>query len=246
MRKGPLLMSLVVLSAVAGGSFAYGWHSVTQPEPTTAVAPAAESDDAAQVDQPSIFMAVEGADSPGPASPSPSITEQLSTLTNEPGPVTLTLDEPQLNQLINDAIFRQEQVAQILTNARSLTTVLEGDRIETGTSLNLSEIPLEGLPPAWQESVTQLTTAVPMLANREIYIGIVAQPQVQDGQIRLDQDLSLKLGQFTLPLADVAGQVGLSMADIEQRLNAVLEERGIALDTIDILDEKLVITGDRP
>ena len=137
-------------------------------------------------------------------------------------------------------------MAQILTNARSLTTVLEGDRIETGTSLNLSEIPLEGLPPAWQESVTQLTTAVPMLANREIYIGIVAQPQVQDGQIRLDQDLSLKLGQFTLPLADVAGQVGLSMADIEQRLNAVLEERGIALDTIDILDEKLVITGDRP
>lgn len=238
-------MSLVLLSAVAGGSFAYGWHSVARiPEQQrTAVAPVPEHEDAAQL---SVNHQATSVESPrSQTSPGPSITEQLSTLANDEGPITLTLDELQLNQLISEALFRQEQAAQILSNAQVLTTVLKGDRIETGTVLNLSEIPIEGLPPDWQENLTQITTAVPMLANRDIYVGIVAQPQIQDGQIRLDEDLSLKFGQFTLPLTDVAGQLGLSMMDIEQRLNTVLNERGIALDTIDILDEKLVITGDR-
>ena len=236
-------MSAVLFSAVAGGSFAYGWHSVTRiPEQQTATAaPVSEVEIASQ---PSInHQATSPASKPANAS-GPSISEQLALATDQ-GAITLTLDELQLNQLISDAIFSQEQAAQILSNARALTTVLESDRIETGTVLNLSEVPLEGLPLDWQESLTQITTAVPMLANRDIYIGIVAQPRVQDGQLRLDQDLSLKFGQFTLPMTDVAGQLGLSMTDIEQRLNAVLAERGIALDTIDILDEKLVITGDR-
>lgn len=242
MRKGPLLLSLIVFSAVAGGSFAYGWHSVTDlpDQQQTEVAPAAEPARTAQAPTNPSTTSNEASVS------GLSITEQLSQLTHDQGNITLTLDEFQLNQLIGDAILRQDQVAQIFANARSLTTVLEGDLIETGAVLNLSEIPLEDLPADWREGLTQLTAVAPMLANRDIYIGIVARPQVQDGQITLNQDLSLKLGQFTVPFSDVAGQMGVSMADVEQRLNAMLEQRGITLDSINISEETLVITGTKP
>ncbi|MEO1182000.1 MAG: hypothetical protein AAFX51_14390 [Cyanobacteria bacterium J06636_28] len=82
-----------------------------------------------------------------------------------------------------------------------------------------------------------------MFANRDIYMGIVARPSVQDGKVSLDQDLSFRLGQFTLPMADVAEQMGLSTNEIEQRLNAIVMQQGLTLENIEIVDERLVITG---
>lgn len=249
MRKGPLLIGLVVFSAVAGGSFAYGWYSMTnmstgQLQPDDAVAMAApESGDLAN---PQRSPSKGGATSPDSLSAGPGITQQLDTLTREHGQVTVTLDATQVNQLVSEAILSQPQAASIFEHAQSLTTRLDRDRIETGAVLNLSEIPLEALPTELQTGLTQLTHTVPILAERDIYVGIVARPQVQDGQITLDQELNLKLGQFTLPLADVAETMGLSTSDIEQRLNTQLNQQGLTLDAIEILEENLVITGSRP
>ena len=211
--KKALLISLMVTGAVAGGGFAYGWHSV--------------------------------AHGPSLAATEPSIPQPRADIPREDGQVILTLDEPQLNQLVNNAISSQPQTAQILTHARSLHTSLRSDLIETGAVLNLSELPPEALPANLQASLNQLTSAVPMLANRDIYIGIVGRPQVENGQIRLDQDIQLKLGQMTLPLADVAAQMGLSISDVEQRLNAILNQQGLTLNAIDIVDGKLIISGER-
>ena len=73
----------MVTGAVAGGSFAYGWHSVTN-VPSAAATPREQS-----------------------------IPQQRSNITRGDDQVILTLDEPQLNQLVNDAISSQPQTAQI-------------------------------------------------------------------------------------------------------------------------------------
>lgn len=250
MKKVPLLMSLMVFAAVAGGSFAYGWYSITP-------APGSDSDGFAPTSG-AVATDLEDEPTPNPQSEddrptiSPdrlsgasSIAEQLSSLTDENGQIAVALDELQLNQLVNEALLNQPQVAQIFAHARSLSTHLDRDRIETGAVLNLSDIPLDVLPVELQTALTQLTSAAPMLAERDIYIGIIARPQVQDGKIHLDQDLQLKLGQFTLPVADAAGHLGLSTRDLEQRLNGLLDQQGFTLDAIEILDEQLVITGAR-
>ena len=112
-----------------------------------------------------------------------------------------------------------------------------------GAVLNLAELPRNGLSVELQAGLDQLTKAAPMLANRDIYIGVVARPALEDGQISLNQDLSLRLGQFTLPLADVAEQMGFSTSEIEQRLNRLIHQQGLTLETIEILDNQLVISG---
>lgn len=251
MKKVPLLMGLMVFAAVAGGSFAYGWYSIT---------PALNPDDSEAVPKERAVAAASFDDGPNPESEdsrlaiSPDslsgrapIAEQLSHLTHidENGQITVALDELQLTQLMHEALLSQPQVAQIFAHAQSLSTTLDSNLIETGAVLNLSEIPLEGLPTELQTALTQLTSVAPMLTERDLYIGLVASPQVQDGKVYLDQDLKLKLGQFTLPVAEVADQLGLSTSDIEQRLNAILNQQGYILDTIEVIDEQLVITGAR-
>ncbi|MBE9068886.1 hypothetical protein IQ260_19770 [Leptolyngbya cf. ectocarpi LEGE 11479] len=259
MKKVPLLMGLMVFAAVAGGSFAYGWYSITpapSPDGSEAVQEAAQTegavaeafDEGPNPQSEEQFEASRLAISPDSLADRAPIAEQLSNLTriDENGQITVALDELQLTQLMHEALLSQPQVAQIFAHAQSLSTTLDSDLIETGAVLNLSEIPIEGLPTELQTALTQLTSAAPMLAERDIYIGLVARPQVQDGQVYLDQDLKLKLGQFTLPVADVAGHLGLSTHDIEQRLNAVLTQQGFTLDAIEVIDERLVITGARP
>ena len=253
MRKTALLMSLVVVSAVAGGSFAYGWYSVTTP-PSSDVVRSESLDDSqsAETEVPESNSSKSGhttsAESGIVSEPSSlgqsSIAQQLA-VTNENGQVNVILNEIQLNQLVNDAILSQPQATQLLTNAQSLQTTLKGGRIETGALLNLSELPSEILSTELQTALDQLTRAAPMLANRDVYIGIVAYPQVQDGEINLEQDLNLKVGQFKLPLADVAEQLGISTSEIEQRLNRLIAQQGLTLNDIKIVEQQLVITGSR-
>lgn len=243
MRKTALLMGLVVVSAVAGGSFAYGWHSVTN-EINVQQATAETSVDPSPVPSESKGQSsTQQRTQPLNAGTSrQSIQDQLAQAY---GQVSVTLDEPQLNQLIDEAIRSQPQAAQLLINAESLQTTLTENLIETGAILNLSELPRENLSAEIQTGLDQLVSAAPMLANRDIYIGLLARPQVRSGQITLDQDLSLKLGQFTLPMNEVGAQMGFSMKSVEQHLNDILNQQGLSLETIEILDNQLVITGIR-
>lgn len=246
MKKGPLLVSLVVLSAIAGASFAYGWNSVVQRSSSATTHPQETQETLRQPLDQDATTAKPLENAPRPvdlAATAPPIAQQLSTSVSDNGAITLTLDETQLNQLMSKAIWSQEQAAQLLANAHSLRTELSSDRIETGAVMNLADIPLEGLPPELQQGFTQLTNAAPILANRDIYVGVIAKPKIQDGQLALDQDLSLQLGQFTLPLADVASRMGISMQDLEQEINTVLTQRGITLNNLEILDDQIVITG---
>ena len=245
MKKTALLMSLVMVSAIVGGSFAYGWHSVmSSPNGPAADAVTPATSDPSDVTtngaEPSQLSQSTASDS---LSQSPSLEQQLASVDRENGQVRLTLDESQLNHLVSGAILSQPLAAQIFANAQSLQATLNGDRIEAGAVLNLSELLREGLPTDIQNGLDQLTNAAPMFANRDIYMGIVARPSVQDGKVSLDQDLSFRLGQFTLPMADVAEQMGLSTNEIEQRLNAIVMQQGLTLENIEIVDERLVITG---
>ncbi|NEQ49294.1 MAG: hypothetical protein F6K11_04055 [Leptolyngbya sp. SIO3F4] len=246
MNKSALLIGLVVVSAVAGGGFSFGWHSVINQ--ATAQQQRTESFVPTPTESTEIIEEYLGEQGDAP-------TEQLlgmstiqtieEQLVNADGQISVTLEQAQLNQLINEAILSYPQAAQLLANARPLQTTLADKRMEISTVLKLSELPRENLPLEMQTALDQFIRTAPMLANRDIYIGIVAHPQVLDGQVTLAKDLSFKLGQFTLPMDDVAQQMHISMEPVAQRLNGMLNKQGVRLERIEILDDQLVIMGKR-
>ncbi|MGI8934276.1 MAG: hypothetical protein ACR2FS_09405 [Phormidesmis sp.] len=158
----------------------------------------------------------------------------------DPNDVVISAGE--LNRMVTDAIASQPAAAPILNAARGVNTSIEDGRIESGMVMNLSEIPLEALPTEGRQAVEQLTHTFPFLANREVYLGVEGSPAVVDGALSLN-DTHIKVGQLSLPIASVAKQLGLSQAEIEQQLDAVLAQQGLTPDDVQIVDGQLVIRG---
>lgn len=160
----------------------------------------------------------------------------------EAGPDDVVISEGDLNQMVTDAIASQPLTAPILDIAKEVNTKLEDDRIESGMTINLGDIPRDELPAEAKDAVDQLIETFPFLANRDVYLGIEGKPTVIDGAISLE-DANLKLGPLTLPASSVASQLGVSQADIEQQLNAILDQQGLTPENIQVVDGQIIITG---
>ena len=156
-----------------------------------------------------------------------------------PGDTVISSGE--LNQMVTDAIA-SEPYAPLLEVAKGVNTSIEKGRIESGLVMNLSELPLESLPTEGQQAVEQLTEKFPLLANRDVYIGLEGRPEVVDGALSLD-DTHLKIGQMKLPIGSIASQLGVSQAEIEGQLGALLQQQGIAPEAVQVVDGQLVIKG---
>ncbi|PZO12669.1 MAG: hypothetical protein DCF25_17235 [Leptolyngbya foveolarum] len=157
-----------------------------------------------------------------------------------PGDTVISSGE--LDQMVTDALASQPYTAPLLEVAKGVNTSITKGRIESGLVMNLSEIPLESLPVEGQQAVEQLTQKFPILANRDVYIGLEGRPEVVDGALSLD-DTHLKIGQMKLPIGSIASQLGLSQAEIEGQLGALLQQQGIAPEAVQIVDGQLVLTG---
>ncbi len=157
-----------------------------------------------------------------------------------PGDTVISSGE--LDQMVTDALASQPYTAPLLEVAKGVNTSIKQGRIESGLVMNLSEIPLESLPVEGQQAVEQLTQKFPILANRDVYIGLEGRPEVVDGALSLD-DTHLKIGQMKLPIGSIASQLGLSQAEIEGQLGALLQQQGIAPEAVQIVDGQLVLTG---
>lgn len=156
---------------------------------------------------------------------------------------SITLSEAEVNQMVIGAIAQAPQAAQLLEAAKGVNTTLENNRIESGMVVNLSDIPLSALPSEGQQALSQLTERFPVLANRDVYVGIQGSPRIENGRLVLDDSTVVTIGRFQLPLADLANQMGLSQRQIEDQLAQALTQNGIALEDLQIQEGQVVING---
>lgn len=180
------------------------------------------------------------ADGSDPVTIEPGSESSGSAIETAPGDVVISSGE--LNQMVTDALANEPYAAPLLDVAKGVNTSIKKGRIESGLVMNLSEIPLDTLPVEGQQAVEQFANTFPLLAKRDVYIGIEGRPEVVDGALSLD-DTHLKVGQMKLPISSIAGQLGLSQAQIEQQLGALLQQQGIAPEAVRVVDGQLVISG---
>ncbi|MEM9906483.1 MAG: hypothetical protein AAF921_15805 [Cyanobacteria bacterium P01_D01_bin.44] len=220
--KSRLLAGIVIVSAIVGGGIAYAWNRATVlPEWYT-----------------------QGEVVPDAAVSTGELISNNAADLNGDGQLEVTLNETEFNQVVVSALAERPQTAPLLDHAKGINTSIDRDRIESGLVMNLSEIPAEALPPQAEQALTQLTDTFPMLAGRDIYMGIEGSPQIVEGELRFDEDAVLKVGQFSMPLSDVAGRMGLSQAELERQLSGLLAQQGVSLEDIQISDGQITLSGD--
>lgn len=219
--KKVFFLSVAVFAAVLGGGAAYTWNQATRLP--TWYTPSATT-----------------------LSEVGSANELLSSKVTQPEPgasLTLTLSEQEVNQVVLGAIAQQPETAQFLKASKGINTSLENEQIESGMVVNLSDIPADALPPQGQEALAQLTQKFPILANRDIYVGIKGSPRIEEGRLVLDDNTMVTIGRFQLPLSELANQLGLPKAQIEAQLDQALAQNGINLQDIQIEKGQVVIHG---
>ena len=213
-----LLIAIVVLSAAIGGGLAYAWNRAT----------AVPKWYATDTTVPDATVSVND------------LIAQRATTAD--GQVQVTLSEADLNQ-IAAAAANNSVAAPILDVTDGISTRIDRDRIESGTVVNLSELPLEVLPAQGRTAVSELQNRFPMLADREVYLGLSGQPQIVDGQFSFGDNATLRIGRMSIPLSDAARQMGLSQADLEAQLSSLLTQQGITLESLQVVEGQLQLQG---
>jgi hypothetical protein len=216
-------LSVFVVFGAVGGVAAYYWNQATH--------------------LPTWYTASSQPLPEGVGSANDLLVQKLATAGAANAPVSITLTEAEINQVVLGAIAQEPATAQLLSAAKGINTSLENNRIESGMVVNLSDIPPGALPAQGQQALTQLTQRFPILADRDIYIGVKGSPQVEGGRLVLGNDTVVTIGRFQLPLADLASQLGLSQGQLEAQLGQALAQSGIALQDIQIQNGQVVISG---
>ncbi|WP_448599126.1 hypothetical protein [Thermoleptolyngbya sp.] len=176
------------------------------------------------------------ATTPSPTPLSPDVFESLIT-----SGAPVELDGQQVNQIVTAAIAQSPEGQALLQNGFS--TTVEDGKIKGGVVVNLSELPTEGLTEQERTALNRVLAFAPVLGRRGVYLGIEGSPTVQNGRLRLDENMSVKVGNLTLPASVVASQLGLSLNEVESRINAEVEARQIELRTVRVEGDRLIING---
>jgi hypothetical protein len=174
-----------------------------------------------------------------PPDPTPLSPEAVERLVTSGAPVEL--DGPQVNQIVAAAIAQTPEGQELLQNGFS--TTVEDGKIKGGVVVNLSELPTDSMTEQERAALDRVLAFVPALGRRGVYLGIEGSPTVQDGKLRLDENMTVKVGNLSLPLSVVASQLGLSLAELEERINAEVASRGLELRSVRVEGDRLIING---
>jgi len=156
-------------------------------------------------------------------------------------PGELVLGSPQIQELVQGAIARQDLPPEWQEPAANFSATVQNGRLETGTVVNLSDLPLEELDERDRDRVERILSLVPGASGRDLFVGLETSPQVKDGRLELDGNTAVRLGQLRLPLNVVAQQFGISVDDLESELTEALQREGIALEQIRIEGDRIHI-----
>lgn len=224
-----VLALLVGGAAVAGAAAAYYWHRATA-LPTWYTSSAADSDLATTVNSGGNLLQHKLATG-----------DSIQYLDHHE--VEIILTETELNQLIQAELSQSSTVAPLIEASQGVRATIDGERLQAGVVINPTQIPLDGLPADTQDSVKEAIAALPLLGDRDLYLGITGSPRVENGRLILADDTRIQVGNVKLSLAEVARLTGLSTDQLTEEINIALPQAGITLEGLEFVDGQVVLRG---
>jgi hypothetical protein len=224
-----VLALLIGGAAAAGAAAAYYWHRATA-LPTWYTSSTMTGNLATTVSSSGNLLATKLASGEGVQS----VNDQQ---------VAITLTEPELNQLIQERLAQSPTIAPLVAASQGVKATIEGDRLQAGMVINPNQIPLDGLSGNAHQSVQDAMAALPMLGDRDLYVGISGSPRVENGRLILGEDTRIQIGNVKLSMAEVARLTGLSPAQLTQQINLALPQAGITLNGLEFSNGEAILRG---
>jgi len=230
-KQGLLIVLVLLISggAAAGAAAAYYWHRATA-LPTWYTASTLENNLATTINSNQTLLESKLAKGDG------------VEFTNDQQ-VAITLTEPELNQLIQERLSQSPTLAPLLDASQGVKATVVGDRLQAGMVINPSQIPLNGLPQNAHQTVKEAMEALPMLGDRDLYVGITGNPRIENGRLVLGDETRIQIGNVELSMAEVARLTGLSTNQLREQINIALPGAGLTLDGLEFVNGQVVLRG---
>lgn len=154
------------------------------------------------------------------------------------------VSEADINQLVKDAIASHSDHSSLLASADDFSLTIRNGTVEGGARVSLADIPTDQLGERERTALESATSLIPGLGDRDIYVGVVGRPRAENGEIKLGDDLTLKLGRLNLPFSQISSRLGVPVDSIEQEINRQLQSQGIQIQTIEFVGDRVILQGD--
>ncbi|MFP4006531.1 MAG: hypothetical protein ACLFV6_00790 [Spirulinaceae cyanobacterium] len=156
---------------------------------------------------------------------------------------TVTLTDKEINDVLIASAVESLAGTEILQATRGINTTIADNQIEIGMVVNTSDLNLDSAETSLPLPTKQILKQFPLLKNRDLYIALSSQPQIINGQLQLTGDTRVRVGNFSLTLAEIANHAGMPEADILQEVNQVLKQWNIR--EMQLQDGQVTIKRDR-
>jgi hypothetical protein len=157
--------------------------------------------------------------------------------------IAVKLTDRDLNNLVVANIAASQPNQQIPAGIKGINTNIKGGKIHTGALVNLDRLVRDGQPGSQIAALGKLTDKLPMLKNRDVYIGIVGKPVLKGSKIELDRDTQIKVGNMNFTISQLAENLGVSPDKVQRAIDLKLQQKNLKIDRVNLENNQLQIEG---
>lgn len=158
-------------------------------------------------------------------------------------PVEVQLDPQDVNELVTAKIAEKANNGKVIPPVSSIRTTIQDGRIESGTVVNLSELPKHQLDESQNAAIEKLVKTFPPLKGRDVYVGISGKPLVENGQLEWDDNTKIKLGNLSLSINELAQRLGVSPESFKQELNLSSQLGRLKVSDLELKGDRVLLKG---
>jgi flagellar basal body-associated protein FliL len=157
--------------------------------------------------------------------------------------VTVNLSDRDLNNLVVAKLATTQPTKQLPVGITSIKTNIKDGKIHAGGLVNLVQLAQNGKPGKHTAVLNKLTDKLTFLKNRDVYIGIIGTPVVEGKKIKFGEDTEIKVGNMNFTIIQLAENLGVSPAKIQQMIDLQLQQQNFNVDRVNLSNHRLSIEG---
>jgi hypothetical protein len=182
-------------------------------------------------------------ESPLPFTSSTSLQTNSTEETPKRQNIEVELSHEEVNELVLTRIAEQTGHSQVLANSPSLHTTIKAGTLETGTIINLENVSQNQLAESERETLGKILKTFPFLENQKVYVAISGKPQLENGQLKLDNNTQIKLGNLSFSLSELSQKLDIPQEKLEQELSLSPQLGRLKVNDVEVTDDKVLLRG---
>ncbi len=157
--------------------------------------------------------------------------------------IDIKLSDRDLNNLVIAKLATAQPNKQLPTGVKGVQTNIKDGKIHIGALVNLGQLATSGRSVSQTAALTKLTDRLTFLKDRDVFIGIVGKPIVDGSKVKFSEDTEIQVGGMNLTIAQLAGNLGVSSAKIQQMIDLQLQQKNFKIDRVNLGNNGLSIEG---